>query len=153
MLELALWWALMVGVWDLTLSGTTLPDILAAVAAGFFSAVGAVATRRLIGGHWRPRPGWAVWLPVIVAKAVMDAVRAFALAARHVVHRDVDTSCGEVALRRGADEDVAIHFALASLAITSTPGSVVYDADPDGNRLFKHELVTGPPDLESVVGR
>lgn len=153
MLELALWWALMIGVWDLTLSGTTLPDILAAVAAGFLSAVGAIATRRLIGGRWRPRARWTLWLPVIAIKAITDTVRAFALAAGHLVHRDVETSCGEIPLRRGPDRDVEVHHALASLAITSTPGSVVYDADTEGNRLFKHELVTGPPDLEGVVGR
>lgn len=153
MLELALWWALMIGVWELTLSGATLPDVLAAVAAGFCSAVAAVATRRLIGGRWRPRARWAMWLPVVGAKAVADTARAFSLAARHGVHRDVDTSCGEVPVRRGAERDVAIHQALASLAITSTPGSVVYDIDSDGNRLYKHELVSGPPDLEGVVGR
>jgi len=152
-LELALWWALMIGVWDLTLAGAALPDILAAVAAGFVAAVGAVATRRLIGGQWRPRARWLAWLPVIATKAVSDAARAFGLAARHFARRDVDTSCGEVPLRRGTERDVDIHHALASLAITSTPGSVVYDADADGNRLFKHELVTGPPDLEGVVGK
>lgn len=152
-LELALWWALMVGVWELTLSGTTLPDILAAVAAGFVAAIGAVAARRLIGGWWRPRARWTLWLPVIVLKAVTDTVRAFALAARHLVRRDVDTTCGEVPLRRGPEREVAIHEALASLAITSTPGSVVYDADSDGNRLFRHELVNGSPDLEGVVGK
>jgi multisubunit Na+/H+ antiporter MnhE subunit len=151
--ELALWWALMVGVWDLTLSGTTLPDILAAVAAGLLSAAAAVASRRLIGGRWTPPPAWARWLPVIAVKAVTDTARAFSLASRHLVRRDVDTSCGEVALRRGPEREVAIHEALASLAITSTPGSVVYDQDSDGNRLFKHELVSGPPDLERVVAR
>ena len=151
--ELALWWALMVGVWELTLSGTTLPDIVAAVAAGLVSAAGAVAARRLVGGRWTPRLAWVRWLPAIGVSAVTDTARAFALAGRHLVRRDVDTSSGEVPLRRGPEREVAIHEALASLAITSTPGSVVYDQDSAGNRLFMHELVSGPPDLERVVGR
>ena len=151
--EIALWWALMVGVWDLTLAGTTLPDIVAAIGAGFVSAIGAHAARRLVGGRWAPRPRWLRWLPVIAVSAIADVVRAFELAARHVVRRDVDAAFGEVSLRPQADRDADIHRALATLAITSTPGSVIYDADPDGHRLFKHELVSGPPDLEGTVGK
>jgi multisubunit Na+/H+ antiporter MnhE subunit len=152
-LEIALWWALMVGVWDLTLAGTTLPDLLAAIVAGLISAMGARATRRLIGGNWAPRPRWLVWLPVIAVNAVADTGRAFALAARHVVRRDVDASFGEVPLRRRSARDTDIHRGLAALAITSTPGAVIYDEDAEGRRLFKHELVSGPPDLEAVVGK
>jgi multisubunit Na+/H+ antiporter MnhE subunit len=152
-LEMALWWALMVGVWDLTLAGTTLPDILAAVGAGFVSAVGAYVARRLIGGAWTPNARWLLWLPVIAVNAVADTVRAFALAARHVVRRDVDANFGQVPLRRRAARDADIHRGLAALAITSTPGSVIYDEDVEGSRLFKHELVSGPPDLEGVVGK
>lgn len=153
MLEIALWWALMVGVWDLTLAGTTLPEILAATAAGFVSAVGAYAARRLIGGTWIPKPRWLTWLPVIAVNAVADTVRAFGLAARHVVHRDVDAAFGEVPLRRRSELEADIHRGLATLAITSTPGSVIYDEDTDGSRLFKHELVSGPPDLGGLVGK
>jgi multisubunit Na+/H+ antiporter MnhE subunit len=152
-LEIAAWWALMVGVWDLTLAGTTLPDILAAIGAGFVSAVGAHVARRLIGGNWAPSPRWLLWLPVIVVNAVADTARAFTLAARHVVRRDVDATFGDVPLRRRSDRDADIHRGLATLAITSTPGSVIYDEDIEGSRLFKHELVSGPPDLEGVVGK
>jgi multisubunit Na+/H+ antiporter MnhE subunit len=152
-LELALWWALMVGVWDLTLSGTTLPDICAAIGAGFDSAVGARVARRSTGGRWAPRLRWLRWLPVVVANAVADAVRVFALAARHVVRRDVGAEFGEVPLRRQPDRAADLHRALATLAITSTPGSVIYDEDVQGNRLLKHQLVSGPPDLEGTVGK
>jgi multisubunit Na+/H+ antiporter MnhE subunit len=152
-LEIALWWALMVGVWDLTLAGTTLPDISAAIGAGLVSAVGAYVARRLIGGNWVPSPRWMLWLPVIAVNAVADTVRAFALAARHVVHRDIDANLGEVPLRRRSERDADIHRGLAALAVTSTPGSVIYDEDVEGSRLFKHELVSGPPDLEGVVGK
>jgi multisubunit Na+/H+ antiporter MnhE subunit len=152
-LEIALWWALMVGVWDLTLAGTTLPDLLAAVGAGFVSAVGAYVARRLIGGNWAPNARWMAWLPVIAVNAVFDTARAFALAARHVVRRDVDANFGQVPLRRRSARDADIHRGLAALAITSTPGSVIYDEDVEGSRLFKHELVSGTPDLEGVVGR
>jgi multisubunit Na+/H+ antiporter MnhE subunit len=152
-LEIALWWALMVGVWELTLAGTTLPDISAAIGAGLLSGIGAYVARRLIGGSWAPDPRWLRWLPVIAVNAVADTVRAFALAARHVVRRDVDATFGEVPLRRRSEWEADIHRGLATLAITSTPGSVIYDEDVDGSRLFKHELVSGPPDLEGVVGK
>jgi multisubunit Na+/H+ antiporter MnhE subunit len=152
-LEIALWWALMVGVWELTLAGTTLPDISAAIGAGLLSGTGAYVARRLIGGSWAPDPRWLRWLPVIAVNAVADTVRAFALAARHVVRRDVGATFGEVPLRRRSEREADIHRGLATLAITSTPGSVIYDEDVDGSRLFKHELVSGPPDLEGVVGK
>ncbi len=151
--EIALWWGLMVGVWDLTLSGTTLPDISAAIGAGFVSAIGAYVGRRLIGGRWVPRPRWLLWLPVIALNAVADVVRAFALAARHIADRDVDANFGEVPLRAQADRYRDVHHALATLAITSTPGSVIYDGDVEGQLLRKHELVSGPPDLEGTVGK
>jgi multisubunit Na+/H+ antiporter MnhE subunit len=152
-LEIALWWALMVGVWELTLAGTTLPDISAAIGAGLLSGIGAYVARRLIGGSWAPDPRWLRWLPVIAVNAVADTVRAFALAARHVVRRDVGATFGEVPLRRRSEREADIHRGLATLAITSTPGSVIYDEDVGGSRLFKHELVSGPPDLEGVVGK
>jgi multisubunit Na+/H+ antiporter MnhE subunit len=151
--EVGLWWALMVGVWDLTLSGTTLPDISAALGAGLLSAVAAVVTRRMLGGRWLPRPRWLRWLPVVVLKLFADTARVLLLAVRHVGRRDVEGQLGVVQLKFSTPADADIHRALATFAVTSTPGSVIYDAEPESHRLLKHTLVTGPPDLEGTVAR
>jgi multisubunit Na+/H+ antiporter MnhE subunit len=151
--EVGLWWALMVGVWDLTLSGTTLPDISAALGAGLLSAVAAVVTRRTLGGRWLPRPRWLRWLPVVVLKLFADTTRVLLLAVRHVGRRDVEGQLGVVQLKFSTPADADIHRALATFAVTSTPGSVIYDAEPESHRLLKHTLVTGPPDLEGTVAR
>lgn len=151
--EVAAWWALMVGVWDLTLSGTTLPDISAAIAAGLIAAIAAVVTRRMLGGQWLPRPRWLLWLPVVVLNLFADTARIFVLAVRTLRRRDVEGELGVVQLKLSTPADADIHRALATFAVTSTPGSVIYDAEPESHRLLKHTLVTGPPDLEDTVAR
>jgi multisubunit Na+/H+ antiporter MnhE subunit len=152
-LEALLWWALLVGVWDLTLSGTTLPDISAALAGGLISAIAAVATRRTIGGRWVPRPRWALWLPVVVLNLFTDTARIFVLAVRSLRRRDVEGEIGFVQLKLSTPADADIHRALATFAVTSTPGSVIFDVEPESHRLRKHTLVTGPPDLEGTVAQ
>ena len=75
------------------------------------------------------------------------------LAVRHVGRRDVEGQLGVVQLKFSTPADADIHRALATFAVTSTPGSVIYDAEPESHRLLKHTLVTGPPDLEGTVAR
>jgi hypothetical protein len=155
-LEVVFWWALMIGVWELTLAGTTLAEICCEVAAGFLSALAAVAGRRMVGGRWLPHPAWLRWLPVIAASAVVDTARVFGVLLRHARRRD---AAGEFTviqlLRRKLADDGGgdNHRAYATLAVTCTPGSIVYDADADSHRLFAHSLVDGPPDLEGTVAR
>ena len=169
--EVLVWWALMVGVWDVTLSGSTVPDVVAAAVAGLGAAIAAVAGRRLMGLGGRPRAGWLRWLPVLAGSVLADSCRALALAVRHVAvgqarrlggardvrgrfvrtplehpachHTECHTECGDAELHRG----------LATLVVTSTPGAIVYDEDPDEHCLLEHNIVDGRPDLEATVAR
>jgi multisubunit Na+/H+ antiporter MnhE subunit len=153
--EVLVWWALLVGVWDLTLSGTTIPEISAAAAAGLASAVAGTAARRVVHVQGMPVAGWLQrlrWLPVVAIAVVADTVRVLALAGRHLRNRDVCGSFRTVWLRREPG-GVDMHRALATLAVTSTPGSLVCDADPEQHSLLEHRLVDGAPNLEEVVAR
>lgn len=155
-LEVVFWWALMVGVWELTLAGTTLAEICCEVAAALLSALAAVTGRRIVGGRWLPHPAWLRWLPVIAVSALVDTTRAFWFLLQHGRRRDVSGEFTVVQLLRrklGDDGSGENHRAYATLAITCTPGSVVYDADARSHRLRAHTLVDGPPDLERTVAR
>lgn len=155
-IEIVFWWALMVGVWELTLAGTTLAEICCAVGAGLLSALAAVAGRHTVGGRWLPHPTWLRWLPVIAASAVVDTALVFRVLLRHVRQRDAagDFIVVQLLRRKLADDGSGDnHRAYATLALTCTPGSIVYDADAESHRLSAHSLVDGPPDLEGTVAR
>ena len=47
----------------------------------------------------------------------------------------------------------AARRALATLAVTSTPGTLVVDTDPDRCLLVTHSLLPGPSRIEKAVGR
>lgn len=152
--ELLVWWALMVGVWDVTLSGTTLPDIASAAAAGLVAAVSAVAARRAMqvrGGGARPR--WLLWLPVLAVAVVADTARVLVLAARHITRRDVGGELRRVSLQTPAPPGDFLHRSLATLVVSSTPGSIVVDEDPEQHEFVEHGLISGPPELEQTVAR
>lgn len=153
--EMLAWSVLMVGLWVVTLSAATVPEIVAAAVAGVASALGAIAARLALGGHWRVEARWSRWLVAWCGSIAADTVAVFALVARHLRDRDVVGDFAEVALKRTpgdpASEDM--HRALAALVLSSTPGSVVYNSDPRGHRLFVHTIVDTPPDLEAAVSR
>ena len=155
-LETVWWWSLMVGIWELTLSGTTLAEIYCELTAAFLAAVAAVITRRTLGGRWLPNPSWLRWLPVLAVSVVADTARVLILAARHVRDREPTGSFDIIQLRWPemswpALAEADTHRAYATLTLTSTPGSLVYQAEPESHRLCMHALVSGPPDLQRVV--
>jgi multisubunit Na+/H+ antiporter MnhE subunit len=153
--EVIAWSALMVGLWVVTLSAVTVPEIVAAAAAGVASALGAAAARLALGGRWRVEARWSRWLVAWCGSLAADTAAVFTLAARHIRDRDVAGDFAEVALKRtaGGRPSEDLHRALAALVLSSTPGSVVYDSDPWGHRLFVHRIVDVPPDLETAVSR
>lgn len=154
--EVLVWWALLLGVWEVTLSGTTLPEISAAAAAGLASAVAATAARRAVDVQGMPIADWLRrlrWLPMVAISVVLDTARVLVLAGRHLRHRDVSGSFRTVWLRRDRETSADMHRALATLVVSSTPGSLVCDADPEQHTLLEHRLVDGASTLEEVVAR
>jgi multisubunit Na+/H+ antiporter MnhE subunit len=149
----------MIGVWQLTLSGTTLPEIACETAAGLLAAIAAVVARRSLGGRWLPNPLWLRWLPVIAVLIFADTARVLAFAARHAGEERADGDLEPVQLAwpwtTKSDWRVSAeaHRAFAGLAITCTPGSIMYDDEPDSHRLCVHSLVGGPPNLKETVAR
>lgn len=152
--ELLCWWAMTVGVWLLTLSSVTLPDLLVAAACGLPCAVAARAGRKAVGGVWRPRPGWIRWWAVLPLSVLADTARVFAVAARRGQESHPPGRVTTVHLPRDAQEPVAAaRRALATLAVSSTPGTFVIADDPQALRLVVHSLSEKPTLMEKVVSR
>jgi multisubunit Na+/H+ antiporter MnhE subunit len=137
-------------VWLATLSAVTLPEACFAVAAGLASGVFTAAARRSLGGSWRFRPRWALWAPQIVATMATEVVDL----ARATVRRPPQGRLRTLEMPAEEDrEQAGARAALATLALGSTPGSIVVDSDPEERTLTVHTLVSHGPDLATVVRR
>lgn len=148
--EVAAWWAVCEGVWALTLSALTTPELVVAASCGLPCAVVARASRRTLRMSWRPDPRWVWWLVPLTAAIVTDTVRLFALVLRP---GPVDGRLEPVRLPAEPAARANARGALASVTLTSTPGSYVLDADTGDADLLLHRLIDGGPDLTKVVSR
>jgi multisubunit Na+/H+ antiporter MnhE subunit len=154
MLELIWWWGACVGIWLLTLSSVTPPDLITAAGCGLLCALAARAGRRAMAGRWRPRLAWLTWLPPLLASIVADEVRVIALAARRLAGGPEPGGFKEVAMPAGQPADVAAaHRAAAVMTVSAAPGTFVVDADPEEGKLVIHFLADGAPSLDRTVAR
>lgn len=155
LLEGLFWTAAGVGLWLLTLSSVTLPEVLVAIAAAVPSAALAVAARRAVGGAWAPRPAWMSWLLPLPVAVVGDTVRVLRIAAGVLVGRRVPS--GEIReVRLPRDRPAArwhTRRATAAGLVTAAPGTVVLDVDGTSGRMLLHSLGSGRPAMEEVVRR
>ena len=150
--ELGWWWAAAIGVWTLTLSSVTGPELVTATACGLPCALAARAGRKAVAGSWRPKPGWAAWLLAVIAAVFLDTVRLALLTMRGRAV-DADPCLDRVRLPAEPPHVAAARHAAAILAISATPGTVVVDSDPKEGTLVIHTLVSGWPQVEQVVRR
>lgn len=145
-IEVSAWGAVCVGVWLLTLSSVTVPDLCLAVPASLLCGVLALTGRRLVGGRWCPLRGWWTWLLTLPVAVIADTFGVWRAAARavlrpgergheHVVHLPASD----------ADDVAATRRALVTLALSASPGSYVVDFDPDRRELLVHTLADGAP--------
>lgn len=152
--ELVWWWAAAVGVWLLTLSSVNGQDLVVAAACGLPAAVAARSGRRAVGGCWRPRPGWIRWAVTLPPSILADTARVFRTALRHARDERPPGRVREVALPHDGPQPVAAaRRALATLALSSTPGAYVVDDDPGGHRLVVHSLSESTSPTEKAITR
>ena len=152
--EVLWWWAAACGVWLLTLSSVNAAELVVALACALPCGLAAWAARVTLGGRWRPRPQWVWWLAPLAVSAFTDAVRVLLLAVRR---HDVDRGAGrlvDVPLPHSDAEDVATgRAAVATLVLSSTPGTLVVQGDPERGVLTLHSLVPSGSILEKAVRR
>jgi len=151
--ELLFWWAASMGIWLITLSSMSLPEVSIAAASGLPCAVAAVAARKAVGGSWPPRPAWLRWAAPLPVAVVADGVRVLGRAAGVLVGRRIEE--GEIrpvqlprerpAPQRQSREAMAVALTNAS------PGTVVFDLDDDSGQMLLHALGSGAPSMEEAV--
>jgi hypothetical protein len=128
--EVLAWWPGLTGLWLLTLSSVSLPELLVAVVAGLICALAARAARRAMGGAWSLRMGWIRWLATVPRALVRESAQV--LIARQSGRID------EVSLPDEPEAVRAARSAVATVLIGSTPSTMVVSAGP---RLVVHRLL------------
>lgn len=152
--EVGWWWGCATGIWLLTLSSVTGPDLWAAIGCGLPCGLAARAGRHAMSCRWLPRPGWARWLLPLPAAVITDTGRLLLVALRGLAGDRQPGRLREVALARAERPDTAAaHRALAALAISLSPGTFVLESDPEENKLVIHALTAGWPHPDRVVSR
>jgi multisubunit Na+/H+ antiporter MnhE subunit len=147
--EVLPWWLGLTGLWLLTLSTPSVPEVLAAAVAALPCALVARSARRAMSGSWRPRIGWFRWLTSIPRAAVGDSVRALV-----TVFRQPDTGrFDDVGLPREPESVHEARLAVAAIVVGCTPGTMVIAAPPGERRLVVHRLLDGGSPVVDQVTR
>ncbi|WUV13337.1 Na+/H+ antiporter subunit E [Amycolatopsis sp. NBC_01488] len=147
--EVLPWWLGLTGLWVLTLSTPSLPEIVAAAVAAVPCAFAARAAHRAVGGAWRPRARWVRWLFAVPWTAVRETGRALVEVVRH-------PRAGRFDSLDVPDEPDAVHAARAACAavvVSSTPGTMVVATPPGDHALVVHRLLEGDSRLLDEVRR
>lgn len=144
------WWGLGVGVWVVSLSAVPVTEVIVAALVSLPCGVLAVVARVAAGNAWTFRPGWfrpALVLPLAIVK---DLIQVFSLlrpgrnGAGRFRYRALSDASGEGSRPQG-------RRALATLLVTSTPGAIVIDIEPDTGLALVHEVGPGRSALEEAV--
>ncbi|HEY4459530.1 MAG TPA: Na+/H+ antiporter subunit E [Pseudonocardiaceae bacterium] len=145
--EFTVWWAVLLLVWLATLNAFSFEELGLAAGLALPGAFAACAARIATGGRWRVDPRWIRWLLVTPWAILHDTVSVLRLAAGP--DRPEDDSIEAITLDNS--EDDGGHEALATLVLSTSPGSVVVDAEQD--RLLVHRLPIGRTRQSEVVRR
>lgn len=127
--EVASWWVILSCLWLITASSVSEAEVVAGVVLSVPCALAAVGARRAVGASWRLRPGWIRCLLPLPAKAMADAWRILAAVARRPLVAGDRGRLVEVVVAEDDDSDrAAARRALALLALSYSPGSLVVDS-------------------------
>jgi multisubunit Na+/H+ antiporter MnhE subunit len=152
--ELLFWWAAATGIWLLTLSSMSLPEVLFAVGCALPCAVLTVMARHAVRGSWPVQPGWLRWLLPLPAAVAADTVRVLGRGAAVLAGRRPGGNIRTVRLHRDrAAGRWRTRQAWASMLVTAAPGTVVVDVDEDSGEMRLHDLGAGAPAMEEAVRR
>ena len=150
--EVVVWWALLLGVWLLTLSALSLAELVTGVVAALPCAVLAAVGRRAVGGAWRVRSRWLRWLLPLPLTVLADSCQVLLVPMRRQPRRGDSGRLREIRLRPEGSETVAgTQKAIATTVVSVAPGTFVVDVRPDADVLVVHSLVDGRGRVEEAV--
>jgi multisubunit Na+/H+ antiporter MnhE subunit len=154
LVEVAVWWAVLVGVWISTVPALTAAEVGVGVVAALPCAVAATASRAAIGTAWHVRARWIGWLLPLVIAVLVDTVRLPQWAARAVRRDAGGPEFTSLRLHRDGDPArEAGHRAVATAVVASSPSTVVVDETRQHHALVIHPLGDGYAGLRRAVRR
>lgn len=154
LVEAGLWWAGLIGIWLITLPAVTVPEVVVSAVAAVPCALLTVRARHAMEESWGLDFGWLRGLAVLPLSVIADAARVLTLplrGARAKPHKDDLQTVPLSGPRRGPAGET--RRATATVLVSATPATVVVDSEPDDHELLVHRLVSGPPDVGTVMGR
>ena len=143
--EIPLWWLALTGLWTLTLSTPSAPELLTGAGAAAVCAIAARAARRAMRGSWQPKASWLAWCAPLPWAAVRESAAAVF----------TTPSAGKFATIKVPPAPRPEHearLAVATVVVGCTPGAMVVASPPDGNHLVVHRLLPDSPTLDRVTG-
>jgi multisubunit Na+/H+ antiporter MnhE subunit len=149
LVEVLVWWVVLVLVWLASLTSTSVPELVAAAVCAVPCALAARWARLSAGNAWRPRVRWLAWLRAVPVSVVSDTARVFGVVLRRLRGERVT---GDFRTLPVCSDDEGTR-AVATVLVSATPGTVVVDAPPGENVLVAHTLVDGPSAVERAVSR
>lgn len=137
-LELALWWAVCVGIWLASLSAYSSQELVVACGSALPCAAVAVAARRAVQGAWRPPADVARALLLLPAFVVADSARVV-LATWRRGRRRSEFRTVRFRVDRGAAR-AAGRRAVSPVLLSATPATYVVDVDPRSGEALVHAV-------------
>ncbi len=144
--ELALWWLAGTLSWLVTVSTVTVPETVTAVSTALLGAMLARMARRAMGFQAAAQGIWLRWAALVPLAAVTDTVRLAGW-----LTGPQEETLGEQPMPGTRQPRGRGWRAGAMIALSATPGSVVFSSDPVMNRIRVHVLASGWPDLERHI--
>jgi multisubunit Na+/H+ antiporter MnhE subunit len=143
------WTGACLGIWLLTLSSVSPQEYGVGTACALLCGAVAAPLQRILAVSVRTSAGWLRAPLVLPFNVVMDAFSLLFSALRRPsvegVLREVDIGAA------GGGAAATSRRAFATLLLTSTPGTVVVDSDPDTGRLTVHDMASRGSLVERVL--
>lgn len=125
-LEVLLWWALLVGVYATLVTTVSPGELAVAAGAGGLAGLAAMLTRRAERAAYRPRLDWLRWLVPLPLAVVTDTGRLAVHLWRCLVLRRRETGRSvRVTLPVEARAVASARRSLAAIVLSATPASYV----------------------------
>ncbi|NKY52698.1 Na+/H+ antiporter subunit E [Nocardia vermiculata] len=147
--EVVCWWLLCMLIWQATLTTAARAEWIVAAVLAVPCAVAAHAARRAVRGRWRLPARTPMWALLTVPAVVRDSAAALAVAVRR--RRPVGRFTDVDAPATGPESRRAGWEAVATVLLSSTPGSLVVSTDPQAGGLRLHTLPVGDTGLQRAV--
>lgn len=147
--ETLLWWLATGAVWAVTLTARTTPELLAGALCTLPCAAVARAARRVNGGAWRFRLVWLRWGAAVARELLAQPGQVWAYVL--IPSRRAQSAVDSVMLPREPAVVATARRTAATLALATTPGTVVIDATAHSVRV--HRVGQRPGRLEKAVQR